>query len=760
MARERLICGYCQVSISDANDVDLSSAADYRRGDTFRTGDGILVSANVTLSRNSRSSGCTVKLNDRDNKIAAKYIETTFREQGIRGLPPEQSSQPSASSTNPGLSGANSSAIADVPPAIIAEARRQGITAPQKIAFLLAVAEGESSFNHQAYNNEGGQFGQYGGRGLAQITGVDNYRKWGSRLGLDLVGNPDLALRPDVSTTLLVSGMKEGWTGAGGIDRWMPTPDSNRQTAYTNIQGGLWRQDYENFYQKWLKQLPGVQANASTNQPVASTASSQQLPDAEEVSAKGRVIEVRLGFENNRTLLTAEFIHTKTDTAHAGTTTFSGQSIRAAMNRIKRNTAFKTITLTQLAQRVAAAYGLTAKTDPAMANITLQYVDQSGLTDYQLLMRECQFHGFSISDKGGTLIFTRPPATDTGFILYYLGGELDTWSLSDQATSQLQEVQDASTKFTASSESSVRDEAKTMIDAQTGQITRLQSEPERQLRRREQQEFTAILNAPTPLTPGSTGASTPPPVSNPTSAGAATRYVLKRVKALPSTFDIPTTPAILRLDVASAFNTAGHPRPVFNRIWMIDQIVHDYDLGSLRSQIQAFSPQDLKVPEQELNKGSFTTVAKGQTNSQPVPPGEWMWPMTGNTCGPRCEWGNARGRMHHGTDIGGYTPDQVVAARDGQVVTARNELIDDYGKLVIIRHDDGWETWYAHLASIQVQQGQRVTKGSQIAVRGGSGQTMNQYQIHLHFEVRRPGGQVSVNPRDILPKEGAPPMAG
>lgn len=49
------------------------------------------------------------------------------------------------------------------------------------------------------------------GRGYVQLTHEANYRKAEDKLGLDLVANPSLALRPDISATILVRGMLEGW---------------------------------------------------------------------------------------------------------------------------------------------------------------------------------------------------------------------------------------------------------------------------------------------------------------------------------------------------------------------------------------------------------------------------------------------------------------------------------------------------------------------------------------------------------------------
>ncbi|WP_018428204.1 hypothetical protein [Hoeflea sp. 108] len=50
----------------------------------------------------------------------------------------------------------------------------------------------------------------YRGRGYPQTTGRENYERFGRLLGLDLLGNPDLALRPDISARILITGMKDG----------------------------------------------------------------------------------------------------------------------------------------------------------------------------------------------------------------------------------------------------------------------------------------------------------------------------------------------------------------------------------------------------------------------------------------------------------------------------------------------------------------------------------------------------------------------
>lgn len=49
------------------------------------------------------------------------------------------------------------------------------------------------------------------GRGYVQLTHAENYRKAGEKIGADLVGNPSLALDPDIAAVVLIRGMMEGW---------------------------------------------------------------------------------------------------------------------------------------------------------------------------------------------------------------------------------------------------------------------------------------------------------------------------------------------------------------------------------------------------------------------------------------------------------------------------------------------------------------------------------------------------------------------
>ena len=59
-------------------------------------------------------------------------------------------------------------------------------------------------------NIKAGDGPRFKGRGYVQITGRANYRKFSTKLGVDLIGNPDLALDPPISYKIASLGMREG----------------------------------------------------------------------------------------------------------------------------------------------------------------------------------------------------------------------------------------------------------------------------------------------------------------------------------------------------------------------------------------------------------------------------------------------------------------------------------------------------------------------------------------------------------------------
>lgn len=99
---------------------------------------------------------------------------------------------------------------------------------------------------------------------------------------------------------------------------------------------------------------------------------------------------------------------------------------------------------------------------------------------------------------------------------------------------------------------------------------------------------------------------------------------------------------------------------------------------------------------------------------------------------PRGRYGLRRGRAHQGIDLPLKTGDTVYAAFSGRVRISEYNR-GGYGNLVIIRHDNGLETYYGHLSERLVEPNQWVEAGQVIGLGGSTGRSTGP---HLHFETR------------------------
>ncbi len=101
------------------------------------------------------------------------------------------------------------------------------------------------------------------------------------------------------------------------------------------------------------------------------------------------------------------------------------------------------------------------------------------------------------------------------------------------------------------------------------------------------------------------------------------------------------------------------------------------------------------------------------------------------------------GRRHTGIDFTAGMGTPVGAAGRG-VVAFAGWNSGGYGKLVVVRHRLGFESWYAHLSRIVARPGQSVVGGTRIGYVGSTGRSTGP---HLHFEVRRFGTPINPIPR-------------
>ena len=101
-------------------------------------------------------------------------------------------------------------------------------------------------------------------------------------------------------------------------------------------------------------------------------------------------------------------------------------------------------------------------------------------------------------------------------------------------------------------------------------------------------------------------------------------------------------------------------------------------------------------------------------------------------------FGQRWGRLHAGTDFAGPIGTPIYATADG--VVTHSSWSSGYGRLIKIQHEFGIETRYAHLNSMRVSVGQRVSRGERIGDMGNSGRSTGP---HLHYEVRVGGSPVN-----------------
>ena len=106
-------------------------------------------------------------------------------------------------------------------------------------------------------------------------------------------------------------------------------------------------------------------------------------------------------------------------------------------------------------------------------------------------------------------------------------------------------------------------------------------------------------------------------------------------------------------------------------------------------------------------------------------------------------FGARRRRWHYGVDLAMPTGEPIYAAFDGIVRISRWNR--SYGNLVVVRHFNGLETYYAHLSQRDVEAGDTVRAGQVIALCGNTGRS---YGSHLHFEIRYMGK--AMNPEYVV----------
>jgi murein DD-endopeptidase MepM/ murein hydrolase activator NlpD len=222
--------------------------------------------------------------------------------------------------------------------------------------------------------------------------------------------------------------------------------------------------------------------------------------------------------------------------------------------------------------------------------------------------------------------------------------------------------------------------------------------------------------------PAERAAAQPPAVQpGPTVATSGDRYVVRRGDTLS---DIATKVDRSMVELA-AINGLKPP-------------YHVYAGQRLR-----ISDQDGVASEASTATGTVHRVADGKP--PPLSGDGFLWPVNGKVIGGFGP--GERGQQRDGIDIAARRGAPVLAAERG-VVAYAGDSVRGYGRMILLRHADGYVTAYAHNATLLVGVGDVVERGQVIARVGATGDvTQNQ----LHFELRR--GRKPINPETVLVRE-------
>lgn len=148
--------------------------------------------------------------------------------------------------------------------------------------------------------------------------------------------------------------------------------------------------------------------------------------------------------------------------------------------------------------------------------------------------------------------------------------------------------------------------------------------------------------------------------------------------------------------------------------------------------------QKVATPKQKISSDpskKLPTIAARSSS-------KFSWPVRGTILS---HYGaKSGGLFNDGINIGASRGTAVKAAENGVVAYAGNE-VKGMGNLVIIQHSGGWMTVYAHMDSMSVRRGARVSVGQKIGTVGATGKVG---RPQLHFEIRK--GTKAYNPASYL----------
>ncbi|MFH1608922.1 MAG: peptidoglycan DD-metalloendopeptidase family protein [Patescibacteria group bacterium] len=143
--------------------------------------------------------------------------------------------------------------------------------------------------------------------------------------------------------------------------------------------------------------------------------------------------------------------------------------------------------------------------------------------------------------------------------------------------------------------------------------------------------------------------------------------------------------------------------------------------------------QELIVPDAQINEPSVSKSVKTSTTQASLKDTKGYFTY------PTVSWakrirGIQKYPKHNGVDLAAPVGTPIYAAASGTVIIARSSGYNGgYGRMLAIQHSNGTQTIYGHLSTLNVKNGQKVSKSQTIGTMGSTGRSTGP---HLHFEVK------------------------
>lgn len=700
-------------------------------GYTWETGKQI-IDISVTLGSAEKSSSCKVTLSDPMHVIASALINHSVKNGGILALPdtnkaPEITLPKVGNDTGKDGEGSVSSGTDydAVTKAFLDTIIKREVSQP--LSRQGYYSKNGTGFFDDADIAAGGGFPASAGTSQNVGRYQVNREDWNDAVKAGVIKRAFDPATQDALAMYKLKNVNRGWKQlrAGDIvgalkqasNEWVSIPWNTKDGQ---VQPGTTKKEYIDYYQQRLAFHQGNSgtSTAATKQvspskttvPPAPTVTSTPLP-----VIKGSLMRVNIGSFD------FSFYHQGTEMSEQGTTILTGQGIRWIMSRRVRSSTSKDITLKQLATKVAKSHKVSldyqATIDPLYSHI-----DQSGISDYALLQRECEQSGLMISEDKGSIIIVERKQLGESKLTLSRGDNLISYQINDRAlTGNEPEIATALPQAN-----------KSIIDPITGKQVSTKKDVDR---------AGSISNTTTGKVKQTTAGKIKGAAAN---AAEVEKGKTKRIGGLPSVFVIPLSVMSLTLTPLCTVSTA-FLTPVLNRVWVVKTVQHDVGKGT--TTINATSPVEV------LN-----------TNPSPVIPGKvpqttaevagtgWIYPTSGVITSL---WNPRRVhpvtgvvKPHRGTDIAAPIGTPVYAA-DGGIVILNQYDGAGGGNYIRLKHDNGYFTSYLHLRDKAIPGiGTRVARGEQIGFMGNTGIGTGS---HLHFELYRVDSATRENPGLVYP---------